>query len=132
VSLEDRRLDTVLIGNTQTKALVRRYLGRPGDWSISKFEMKKAAQRLTGEAKGWTGDSADAFWVGYLAARFWLFRQETLTRKDLSPYERKVFTEIKRFKRGKKAGTEKKVGLLHRENEKFFLWSDEPEINVED
>jgi len=122
-ALRESFLDTVLIGNTQSKALVRRYLDRPGEWTMSKLEMKKAAGKITGDPKNWSGDSADAFWAGYLAARFWLFFQKEIDVKALTAYEKKAFTEIQKPKKGKKAGSQIKKGLLHRENDRFFLWS---------
>lgn len=124
-ALRENQLDTLLVGNTQTKAWVRRYLNRPGEWTISKHEMVSAARRMTGERSNWTGDSADAFWVGYLGARFWLFFDRELEKSSLTPYEIKIFTEIQKPKKGKKAGQTLKKGLIHRRNDRFFLWSED-------
>jgi len=128
-ALRENSLDTVLVGNTQSKAIVRRYLGRPGEWTISKHEMKVAAKKETGDPKNWTGDSADAFWAGYIGLRFWMFRDREIGKNSLTPYEKKMFTEIQKPKKGKKAGQILKKGLIHRQNDRFFLWSEEEAIS---
>lgn len=124
-ALRENSLDTVLIGNTQTKAWVRRYLDRPSGWTISKVEMQKAAKMITGDPKNWTGDSADAFWAAYLAGRFWLLQMGRIDKSSLTSYEKEAFLKIDRPKKGKKAGTVNKRGLVYRENDRFFLWSQE-------
>jgi hypothetical protein len=41
----------------------------------------------------------------------------------MTAVETKYFTEVKKFIRGKNAGKEVQRGVIYREDERFFLWS---------
>jgi hypothetical protein len=43
----------------------------------------------------------------------------------LTDVEKKYFTDVHKYIRGKNAGKEVKRGVIYREDERFFLWSRE-------
>jgi len=69
-------------------------------------------------------NEADAYLNARLSARFWQFHTGVLAEDDLTPVERKYFLEVKRYTRGKKAGKEVQKGVVYREDERFFRWSE--------
>jgi len=122
-ALRNSKADVVLFSPGQTKAQAREVLGRPPGWIMSKFDMVEAAKEDAGGSK-WNHNEADAYWVARTAARFWELYDRTLGLKDLTVLEKKQFTGIHTYKRGKKAGKVEVKGALYREDDRFFMWSE--------
>lgn len=74
-----------------------------------------------------TADMADAFHVAFYASRFWFFYQKLISEKDLNGSEYKAFAYQHIFKRGIKKGKidPKERGIIFKENELFFRFSDQ-------
>jgi len=116
--------DVVFWSPLQVKAHARDSLGRPKGWQMMKPDMVEAAKMDTGGKGQWNHNEADAYLVGRLAGRFWSFIDSgNLTEADLTVTERKYFTGVHTFTKGKRAGTEVRSGLMYREDERFFRWS---------
>ena len=122
-ALLEVRKDVVFLANTQTKARVRKYLRRPKGLKIGKNDMRMAAKKHTGLTR-WSGDTADAYWAAYVAARYWQFHDGMIFQSDLDEVELHQFTRTHTFKKGKKAGETEKKGIIYRQGERFFLWSE--------
>lgn len=122
-ALHAENCDVVFWSPMQIKAHARESLGRPPKWDMMKADMVEAAKADTGGGGVWNHNEADAYLAGRLAARFWLLHGGQIGESDLTPVERKYFLEIKRFSRGKRAGKVKNKGVMYREDERFFLWS---------
>jgi Holliday junction resolvasome RuvABC endonuclease subunit len=120
------KVDTVYLSPNQVKAHAAAFLNRPKGWKMGKGDMVDAAKQATeGQgAKRWNNHQADAFWVAKAASRFWLLVEEQITVDDLSDLERKHFTSFERYVRGKKAGKVKRKGITHKEDDRFFRWSE--------
>jgi len=124
-ALHEVGADVVFFSPGQIKAHAHRFLERPKGWKMNKPDMVEAAKTETGGSGRWNHNEADAYWVAWSAARFWLFLDGVIEEGDLTPLERKQFTEIHTFTRGKKVGKTVKRGILYREDERFFRWSQE-------
>lgn len=114
--------DVVFWSPMQSKAHARESLGRPDKWQMLKPDMVEAAKADTGGGV-WNHNEADAYLIARLSGRFWLYRAGDITIDDLTPVEKKYFTEIQKPTKGKNAGRERKTGVIYREDERFFLWS---------
>jgi len=90
--------------------------------TMDKRDMVDAAKVDTG-IKRWNHDEADAYHIARHAARFWEFFLGEITEDELTPSERHSFTRIHTFQRGEKAGRTIKKGLVFRENDRFFRFS---------
>ena len=121
-ALRTEGCDVVFWSPLQVKAHARETLDRPQSWVMDKVDMVEAAKKDAG-GKTWNHNEADAYLVARLAGRFWHLHADLLTEDALTPTERKYFTEIKQFSRGKKAGQEERRGVIYREDDRFFLWS---------
>lgn len=133
-ALRGEKRDVVFLSPMQTKAHARLFLERPKGWKMMKGDMVEAASAhaggtwlpgLAGEGARlrWNHNEADAYWAAVVAGRFYHLLDGDLESGDLTAVERKQFTEIHTFQRGKKAGTTVKRGILYREDERFFRWS---------
>ncbi len=120
------KVDTVYLAPNQVKSHAALFLKRPKGWKMSKSDMVTAAKEATqGQgAKRWNNHQADAFWVAKIASRFWLLLDQNLKEEDLTPLERRHFTDLKRYVRGKKAGKVKSKGLTYKEGDRFFRFSE--------
>jgi Holliday junction resolvasome RuvABC endonuclease subunit len=120
------KVDTVYLSPNQVKAHAAAFLNRPKGWKMGKGDMVDAAKQATeGQgAKRWNNHQADAFWVARAASRFWLLVEEKITVDDLSDLERRHFTSLERYVRGKKTGKVKRKGITHKEDDRFFRWSE--------
>jgi len=126
-ALWETRRDTVFFSPMQTKAHARRFLGRPmlpTKWKMEKPDMIEAAVKDTGGKGRWSSDEADAYWAARTGARFWLFYDNLLTVNDLTPEELDQFVKIHTFTKGPRAGKTVTPGLLYREDNRFFRWSE--------
>lgn len=122
-ALKLEKKDVVFFSPGQLKVHARHFLDRPKGWKMLKGDMVEAAKRNAGNKGRWNHNEADAFWAALAAARFWQFFEGTLQEGDLTPAEKHQFIKIHTYQRGKKAGQTIKPGLIHREEDRFFLWS---------
>ena len=121
------KIDTVLFSPMQLKAHARISLGRPmkpRKWVMQKGDMVEAAKKDTGGKGRWNHNEADAYWAAYSAGRFWNLHDGVLEEGDLTEPEASQFLKIHTFLRGKKAGQTVQSGILHREDDRYFLWSE--------
>lgn len=114
--------DIVLFAPPQVKRFAKDLLGRPKGWKMGKSDMVEAAKEDAGGGK-WDHNEADAYLVAVISGRFWEFYIGDLEEDDLTEYEKKAFTQIRTIKRGRRAGQVEVKGILHREGDRFFLWS---------
>lgn len=131
-ALKEERQDVVFWSPLQIKAHARVALGRPKGWVMMKPDMVEAAKSDTGFKGTWNHNEADAYLCALLSARFWLLHDGLLKEADLTPLEAKYFLEVKKYQRGKKVGEEVKKGLIYREDERFFKWSEDPDGDSND
>ena len=129
-ALKSEGMDVVFWSPGQVKAHARELISRPPKWKMEKPDMVEAAKADAGPGK-WNHNEADAYHVARLSARFWGFFDGVLTVQDLTQIELKYFTEVQTFTRGKNAGRTVERGVLHREDERFFLWSSSQASNQE-
>lgn len=122
-AIQDQRQNLVLVGPTQAKAWAKELLERPDGWSMGKSDMVDAAKEITGGKGRWDHNEADAYLVASVAGRFWKLYAEELDEEDLTPVELRMFTEIHTFIRGKRKGETQIKGMIHRELDRFYLWS---------
>ena len=122
-ALKLERMDVVYFSPLQVKSHARESLGRPDKWKMQKPDMVAATKHDLGGGKALNHNEADAYLVGRLAGRFWLFFDGALPETDLTPVERKLFAEVHTYTRGKKAGKTERKGLVYREEDRFFRWS---------
>lgn len=123
-ALWTEKRDAVFFSPMQTKAHARLHLGRPKTWKMLKPDMIEAAKADTGGKGRWSNDEADAYWAARTGARFWMLYDGLITIADLTPVEQQQFTKIHTFQRGIKAGRTVRPGILFREDERFFRWSE--------
>lgn len=126
-ALSEEGVDVVFIAIGQVKAHAREFLGRPMKpraWKMTKADMCEAAREDTGGAGRWNHNEADAYLVAKLAGRFWELETGGLHQSDLTDVERHQFTKIHKYTRGKRAGTTEVRGILFREEDRFFRWSE--------
>ena len=125
-ALMQEKVDTVYLSPNQVKAHARLFLDRPKGWKMLKADMVDAVKSATqGQgAKRWNHHQADAYWVGKVAGRFWQLIENKINIDDLNDLEKNHFTALEKFVRGKKAGKVKRKGITHKEDDRFFRWSD--------
>lgn len=128
-ALREAKSDVIFFSPLQIKAHARLVLGRPDGWKMAKPDMVEAAKLDTSTKVSWNHNEADAYWVASVAARFWLLHDGLINIEDLTPLERKQFLDIHTFVRGKHAGQTVHTGILYREDERFFRWSQEEETD---
>jgi Holliday junction resolvasome RuvABC endonuclease subunit len=116
--------DVVFWTPLQAKAHAREKISRPKGWKMDKKDMVEAAKADAGPGQ-WNHNEADAYHIAVLAARFWAFYEGSILEADLSPVEKRYFSRVHTYQRGRKAGKTVKTGMIHRENDRFFLWSQE-------
>ena len=131
-ALRREKVDVVFFSPGQIKAHAHRFLERPKGWKMNKPDMVEAAKTDTGGKGRWNHNEADAYWVARAAARFWLLHEGVIGVDDLTPLEKKQYTEIHKYSRGKRAGETALKGILYREDERFFLWSQEGDDGEEE
>ena len=117
-----KKKDVAFFTPPQVKSHAWVFLNRPKGWKMKKQDMCEAAKTKSGGGK-WNHNEADAYWVGVTAYRFWKYYDGEITLDDLSIKEKPQFTKIHTFSRGKRIGKTVKSGLIHREDDRFFLWS---------
>lgn len=126
-ALKLERRDVVFFSPLQVKAHARESLKRPDKWVMKKPDMVAAMKHdLGGKGRNVNHNEADAYLVGRLAGRFWQYLDGALTDTDLTPVELEYFSKTHTFIKGKKAGKTEKSGLIYREEDRFFRWSQDP------
>jgi len=113
--------DVVFWTPLQVKAHAREFLGRPPGWPMDKIDMVETAKKDAGGGK-WNHNEADAYLVGVLSGRFWVFHEGLIPESALTKVEAKYLTRVHTYVRGKKAGRTVRKGMIYRENERFFAW----------
>lgn len=116
--------DVVFWSPLQVKAHAREAIARPKGWQMGKPDMVEAAKFDSGGKGVWNHNEADAYLVAVLAGRFWSLHDGLITEEDLTATERKYFLEVKKYSRGKMAGKTIERGVMFREDERFFTWSE--------
>jgi Holliday junction resolvasome RuvABC endonuclease subunit len=122
-ALKTEGLDVVFFSPMQVKSFAREYLGRPKGWKMQKPDMVAAAKKHSCTQGAWNHNEADAYLIACLAARFWQLWEGVIPTETLSTVEAKLFTEVRQYTRGKKEGEIEAKGLMHREDDRFFIWS---------
>lgn len=115
-------MDVVFWTPLQVKAHARDTIDRPKGWTMDKTDMCEAAKADVGSGR-WNHNEADAYLVAVLSARFWQFYDGTLIEGGLTLTENRYFNKVHTFVRGSKEGKTIKTGMIHRESDRFFLWS---------
>ncbi len=122
-AMRSEKVDVVFFSPGQVKAHARAFLERPDGWKMLKPDMVEAAKKA--ENRTMNHNEADAYWIARVASRFWLFHDGLLQPKDLTPLEAKQFLDVKKITRGKRAGETDVTGILFREDERFFRWTED-------
>jgi hypothetical protein len=89
---------------------------------MDKSDMQDAARADTG-IKRWNHNEADAYIIARTAAGFWQFHRGELKEEDLFPAELQVFLSVHTFTKGAKAGKTVKKGLVFKEGDRFYQFS---------
>lgn len=122
------KCDVAFWSPSQPKSHAHEFLKRPKGWKMEKPEMIAAAKKDTGISK-WNHNEADAYLIAKLSARFWGFQKGVLSLDELTPVEKRMFSDVHTYTRGKKAGTTVHNGILFKEDSRFFQWSKVEEEN---
>lgn len=122
IAIKGESKDLVLVGPPQLKKFARDRSDFPSDWKMGKQDMSDTARDDTGGGR-WDHNEADAYHVACFAGRWWKYYVGDLEDEELTPYELKTFTLIRTVTKGKRAGQLEIKGFLHREGDRFFLWS---------
>ena len=101
---------------------------------MDKSDMIDIARQDTGVFE-WRHDEADAYVVARSAARFWDLYAGRITAETLTPSEDQVFRGIHTFVKGARAGKTVKKGVLFKEGDRFYCFSqlspDELKIEID-
>lgn len=92
--------------------------------TMDKLDMVEAAKAEVGIRLN--HNIADAYIIGRSAARFWEFELGLLTPEELTPAELRSFHRVHTYTKGKRAGITVRGGLVFREDDRFFKFSDRP------
>ena len=122
-ALKTEKQDVVFFTPLQIKAHARDSIVRPPKWKMDKPDMVEAAKTDTGGGV-WNHNEADAYLCAVLAGRFWKLYEGEIQESDLTKTEAKYFTRVHQYVRGAKAGQVRKTGTIHREDDRFFRWSE--------
>ncbi len=119
-----RRKDVVFFDPGRVKLLAKMDASvRRG--TMDKRDMIEAAKADT-SIKTWNHNEADAYVIARSAARFWDFLRERLHEEELTPSEVRVFLATHTFVRGDKAGKTVKQGVVFKEGDRFYQFSQMP------
>lgn len=120
-----RRRDVVYFDPVTVKMLAKGDPARKG--KMFKSDMVNATLADTGGTGRWNHNEADAYIIARSAAQFWRLIEGDIQAEDLTPAEVHSFTRTHTFTRGKRAGQTVKDGLVYREKDRFFRFSQLPE-----
>jgi Holliday junction resolvasome RuvABC endonuclease subunit len=113
--------DVVFWSPLQVKAHARDSIDRPKGWQMDTPDMVEAAKHDC--CAHMNHNEADAYLVAVLSGRFWRYHSEEIPEGGLTKTESKYFTAVHTYTRGKKAGRTVRRGVIHREDDRFFRWS---------
>jgi hypothetical protein len=113
--------DIVFWSPLQVKAHARDSIDRPKGWKMDKPDMVEAAKADC--CAHMNHNEADAYLVGVLSGRFWKYHGGEIPEGGLTKTELRYFTAVHTYTRGKKAGRTVRRGIIHREDDRFFRWS---------
>lgn len=119
-----KRINVVFFDPTTLKFLVK-INPKIIKGKMQKGDMVEMARADTGIATGkFDHNEADAYHIARFAARFFNLLDMNIQESDLTPAEQHVFCRTHVYSRGVKAGTESRKGLVYRENDRFYLYSE--------
>jgi Holliday junction resolvasome RuvABC endonuclease subunit len=100
--------------------------------TMDKVDMVEAAKQDTG-IKTWNHNEADAYIIARSAARFWDLHAGRITPEELTPAETQVFRQVHEPVRGRNAGKTVKKGILFKEGDRFYQFSqlDPTEVSLD-
>lgn len=122
-ALKLEKKDVVFFSPGQVKAHAKFHLGRPKGWKMMKGDMVTACKQHSNRKKNINHNEADAYWVAVASHTFWGLYLGEIEESDLNDVEKSQFTKVHTYTRGKKQGKTEKKGIIYREDERFFLWS---------
>lgn len=122
--LSSKKIDVVFLAPRQIQKIVK-LEGYSTAGKVFKSDSVEAAKDFLKDIipSRATGDKADAFHAARIGSRFWDFFNEQLGEEGLTPTEKEMFTKKHTFVRGKNKGLTEKKGLIYRENDLFFRFS---------
>jgi recombination protein RecA len=127
-ALYTRRKDVVYFDPVTVKMLAK------GDPKARKGKMFKGdmiaeAVSDTSPTLRWNHNEADAYLIARYAARFWQFLGGSLPDTALTPAERHAFSRSHTFTKGSRKGEVERKGLIYRENDRFYRFSQRPRLD---
>ena len=122
-ALKLEKMDVVFLTPNQVKAHAHEFLGRPKGWKMQKADMVEACKKANPHVKSINHHQSDAYWVGRIASRFWDAMDGRIELDTLSDLEKKHFTDVDLYVKGAKEGRVKRQGLSHKEDDRWFRWS---------
>ena len=122
-ALKLEKMDVVFLTPNQVKAHAHEFLGRPKGWKMQKADMVEACKKANPHVKSINHHQSDAYWVGRIASRFWDAMDGRIEIDALSDLEKKHFTDVDLYLKGAKEGRIKRQGLSHKEDDRWFRWS---------
>jgi Holliday junction resolvasome RuvABC endonuclease subunit len=119
------RKDLVFFAVTQVKAHAREFLDYPTSLDMGKRQMMEAVRKDMGidKLQNKEHNRADAYLIARMGARFWSLYSGLLGKSELTKYESEAFCRSHLFTKGAKKGQTENTGIIHREGERFHLWS---------
>lgn len=117
-----RRKDVVYFDPMRVKLLAKMD-PKVRQGTMDKRDMIDAAKQDTG-IKKWNNDEADAYIIARSAARFWDLHAGRVAEHELTPAEDMIFRNVHTFIKGAKAGQTQGRGILFKEGERFYQFSD--------
>jgi hypothetical protein len=121
----ERRKDCVLFDPVTLKYLT-------GKSQASKQDIQKFVQLDTVNPDSIQSDEADAYCIAKFATRFMMVKDGILNPDDLSKYEKRVFLERTRKRKGVNGKPMiKRIAHVFRENSRFFSFSRVPKGRVD-
>ena len=122
-ALKLEKMDVVFLTPNQVKAHAHEFLGRPKGWKMQKADMVEACKKANPHVKSINHHQSDAYWVGRIASRFWDAMDGRIEIDTLSDLEKKHFTDVDLYIKGAKEGRVKRQGISHKEDDRWFRWS---------
>jgi len=120
-ALFTHRMDVVYFDPARVKLLAKMDpTVRKG--KMDKRDMVEAAKADTLIGR-WNHNEADAYIIARSTARFWDFVDGRLGEDELTPSELRVFLKTHTIKRGPRAGRTIKSGLVFKEDDRYFRFS---------
>jgi Holliday junction resolvasome RuvABC endonuclease subunit len=122
-ALKLEKMDVVFLTPNQVKSHAHEFLQRPKGWKMQKADMVEACKKANPHVKSINHHQSDAYWVGRIASRFWDVMDERIDISELTELEKKQFTDVDLYLKGAKEGRVKRTGISHKEDDRWFRWS---------